>query len=125
MCPSIFKFLPFLAIVPITGLLTVSFFVLVVLRKIEEKGLRAFGYVVTGLLWTAALVIFTVAIYQLARGPMMGGCTMPPRMMMNMQKMSPIVNTPGMVMPGKETLAKDGKSDSEVKCHGNKGFVSK
>ena len=39
-----------MAIIPIALLLTLSFFVLLSIRKAETKGLRVFGYVVTGIL---------------------------------------------------------------------------
>jgi len=62
-----------LAILPTTVLLTISFFVLVVLRKIEKEGLKAFGYVVAALLWISALLVFSMGIYVLSTGrhPMM------------------------------------------------------
>ena len=65
----ILKLSQLMAAVPIAVLLTVSFFVLVTLRKIEEKGLKAFGYVVVAFLWLAALIVFSGAIYRMAQGP--------------------------------------------------------
>ncbi|MFH0739241.1 MAG: hypothetical protein V2A59_05245 [Candidatus Omnitrophota bacterium] len=71
-----------LAILPATILLTISFFVLVVLRKVEREGLKAFGYVVAALLWISALLVFSMGIYVLSKGKhpmMMGGmkCSSP------------------------------------------------
>ena len=61
------------ALIPTTILLTISFFVLVVISKIEKQGLKAFGYVVAALLWAASLLVFSAGIYTLATGrcPMM------------------------------------------------------
>ncbi len=63
-----------LALLPTTILLTISFFVLVILRKSEGQGLKAFGYVVAALLWVSALLVFSMGIYVLSTGrhPMMG-----------------------------------------------------
>ncbi|MBF0522578.1 MAG: hypothetical protein HQL24_05925 [Candidatus Omnitrophica bacterium] len=62
------------AIVPISVLLTISFFVLFAVRKVEIHGLKAFGYVVSALLWMAALLLFSGGIYMLSTGhhPMSG-----------------------------------------------------
>jgi hypothetical protein len=64
-----------LVLLPTTILLTISFFVLVILRKSEGQGLKAFGYVVAALLWVSALLIFSLGIYMFSTGrhPMMGG----------------------------------------------------
>ena len=72
------------AIIPTTVLLTVSFFVLVVLRK-TEGGLKTFGYVIAVLLWIAAALVFSTGIYAIATGkqcgmPMMKQMMEPPMM---------------------------------------------
>jgi len=61
------------ALVPISLLLTVSFFVLLSLRKAEAKEIKIFGYVVAALLWLAALAVSSAGLYTLATGrcPMM------------------------------------------------------
>lgn len=56
------------AVIPATILLTISFFVLVVLRKIESGSLKAFGVLVTALLWIAALFIISTGAYTLVTG---------------------------------------------------------
>jgi hypothetical protein len=68
-----FRLIGMLAILPATILLTISFFVLVMMRKIEGQGLKAFGYVVAALLWACALLVFSVGVYVLSTGrhPMM------------------------------------------------------
>ena len=62
------KIMGMLAIVPSAVLLTISFFVLVVLRKLDKDGLKAFGYVVVALLWVCALMVFSSGIYALSSG---------------------------------------------------------
>ena len=61
------------AIVPTTILLTISFFVLFALRKVEQQGLKAFGYVIAVLLWISAALIFGAGLYTITTGqhPMM------------------------------------------------------
>ena len=76
-----FRLLGLFAIIPTTVLLTISFFVLVVLRKIEVQGLKAFGYVIAALLWCSALLVFSLGIYTLSTGR----CIMPKMMHGKMQ----------------------------------------
>ncbi|MFA4889608.1 MAG: hypothetical protein WC628_08575 [Candidatus Omnitrophota bacterium] len=66
------------ALIPATVLLTISFFVLFSLRKLEIQGLKAFGYVLAALLWVSAILVFSSGIYTLSTGrcPMMKGCMM-------------------------------------------------
>jgi hypothetical protein len=70
------------AIVPTTLILTVSFLVLVVVRKVESGALKIFGYVVTALLWLSAMLILSGGIFTLASGK----CPMQ-KMMMQKQEM--------------------------------------
>jgi hypothetical protein len=115
-----------MAIVPIAALLTVSFFVLFTLRKIEEKGLRAFGYVVAGFLWLAALVVFSGAVYKMAQGSAVMKGMMQPKMKMDyVSPMMQPVHSPGIIMPGKSPLAKDQKPSGCSKCQANKGVIFK
>ena len=67
------RLLGLVAIIPISMLLTVSFFVLFAVRKVETKALKTFGYVVAALLWAAATVVFLVGLYVVITGkhPMM------------------------------------------------------
>lgn len=89
------KLIGLVAIIPVTILLTVSFFVLFTLRK-TEGALKAFGFVIAALLWLSALMILSGGIYNLSTGrcplivamhqmkmgmcPMMKGGMMPPMM---------------------------------------------
>lgn len=91
-----FRLMGLFAIIPATVLLTISFFVLLALRKIEPHGLKVFGYVITALLWCCALLVFSLGVYKLSTGrcPMqeMMQCKMhgmmeaQPSKMMQMQK---------------------------------------
>ena len=90
------KLIGLVAIIPLTMLLTVSFFVLLVLRKVEASPLKIFGYVIAALLWLSALMVLSGGIYNLSTGkcpmmtamhqmkmkmcPMMKGGMMPPPM---------------------------------------------
>ncbi len=70
---AIFRVMGLFAIIPIAILLTISFFVLFTLRKIETQRLKAFGYVIAALLWVAALLVFSLGVYTVSTGrhPMM------------------------------------------------------
>jgi len=68
---GLFRLAGLFAIIPATLLLTVSFFVLFVLRKIETQGLKAFGYVIASLLWVGTLLVFSAGIYTLSTGKCM------------------------------------------------------
>ena len=71
---GLFRLIGLFAIIPATVLLTISFFVLFTLRKIEAPGLKAFGYVIAALLWLCALLVLSAGAYTIATGrhPMMG-----------------------------------------------------
>ena len=62
------RFMGFFGIIPVSILLTISYFVLFVNRKAETAGLRAFGRMVAVLLWIAATLIFIAAGYIVATG---------------------------------------------------------
>lgn len=63
-----FKILGLFALIPTALLLTVSFFVLFAIRKAENQGLKAFGYVIAALLWVSTVLVFSVGIYVLSTG---------------------------------------------------------
>ena len=115
-----------MAIVPISVLLTVSFFVLFALRKIEEKALKGFGYVVVGFLWLAALVVFSGAVYKMAQGPASMKGMMQQKMKMDcMSQMMQKDNQSGMAMSEKVPMVKNENRPGMPKCGANKGIVSK
>jgi hypothetical protein len=81
------------AIIPATVLLTISFFVLFVIRKIETQGLKIFGYVIAALLWVSALVIFSSGVYTMSKGRCMMYEMMKTKMpgMMMRESMAPMM----------------------------------
>ncbi|MDO8488937.1 MAG: hypothetical protein Q7S42_02345 [Candidatus Omnitrophota bacterium] len=118
------RFSHLLAIVPISILLTVSFFVLLALRKVDEKVIKTFGYVVVSFLWLSALVVFSGAIYNMAKGFVADKCMIQQKTeSCCMSKMMQKDNVPAMVMPEKNPLPKDRKRPETPKCGGNKGFL--
>jgi len=62
------RLLGLFAIIPISLLLTVSFFVLITVCKVENKGLKAFGYVIAALLWAAVILAFSAGLYIVITG---------------------------------------------------------
>ena len=94
-----------LAAIPMTMLLTVSFFVLFAVRKQESQGLKAFGYFVTVLLWCSALLVLSCSIYVLSTGR------------------SPISYPMGKAMCGKMS-GMMGKPEQNMMCGKTPGMMS-
>jgi hypothetical protein len=69
------------AIIPATVLLTISFFVLFTLRKLEAQGLKLFGYVIAALLWVAVLLVISSGLYVLSTGRLPMCCPIQEMMM--------------------------------------------
>lgn len=90
-----FRFVGLFTIIPTTLLLTVSFFVLFALRKMETNGLKTFGYVVVVLLWISSVLVFSAGIYTISTGrhPLMS-------MMHRMKGQMPCMTEPGEEMQG-------------------------
>ena len=65
---TMFRLSGLITIIPATLLLTVSFFVLFTLRKVETQGLKSFGYVVVSLLWISSLLFFSIGVYTISTG---------------------------------------------------------
>ena len=100
-----FRLIGLFAIIPTAVLLTISFFVLFAIRKIESLGLKAFGYVVAALLWVAALLVLSAGIYTLSTGRHPMGCMMHEMMKGKMQGqgMMPAGHMgPGSMMQGQK-----------------------
>ena len=108
------RFSPLMAVVPFALLLTVSFFVCLAARKVEAKALKAFGYVVAGLLCFAALVVFLGTPYGMGKGPMKMKYMM--RQKMKMDGMPQMMQKENMPMVKKGPMSK---------CGGNKGVIFK
>ncbi|MCX5693780.1 MAG: hypothetical protein NT014_01400 [Candidatus Omnitrophica bacterium] len=115
-----------MAIVPVAVLLTASFFVIFALRQVEERALKAFGYVVVGFLWLATIVVFSSAVYRMGQGSFMAKGMMQQKMKMDcMSQMMKKDNPSGMVMSEKGQMIKDEKRPMMPKCGANKGIVTK
>jgi len=88
-----------MAIVPVTVFLTASFFVLFAVSKIDAKNLKSFGYLVTGLLWLSAALIFFASVYgSLARRNEMMNLKRGMMMQRQMQQMPPMPAPDGKPM---------------------------
>lgn len=119
------RFSHLLAIAPIALILTLSFFVLLALRKVEEKGFKAFGYVVASLLWLAALVVFSSAIFKM--GKELAGVKCMMREKMKAARISQMMqdNMPAKVMAEKCAPAKGQRGAISARRSSNKGFIFK
>ncbi len=92
-----------IAVVPISLLLVLSFFVLLSIGKAQTKGLKIFGFAVAVILWLAVATIILGGFYGLAKGGDKAKCMMRKKMMM--QGDQGMLGMPGMhreQMPGKE-----------------------
>lgn len=84
------KMFGLMALINMTVFLTISFFVLLALRKVEEKGLKIFGFVVVVLLWTVAGTILLTGVSAM--------CPMANKMMMG----KGMCDRPGMMNKGRD-----------------------
>lgn len=65
---QIFRLLGIYTIIPATVFLTISYLVMLLQRKVENRGLKSFGNFVVFLLWFCALVIFLSGVYAIFTG---------------------------------------------------------
>jgi hypothetical protein len=65
---QIFRLLGMYTIIPATIFLTISYFVMLTLRKVESRGFKNFGNLVVFSLWVCALVIFLSGVYAIFTG---------------------------------------------------------
>lgn len=49
-------------LIPATVFLTVSFFILVIARKLESQGLKIFGHMIVVLLWITSALVFVAGV---------------------------------------------------------------
>ncbi len=73
---------PIMAVVPISFLLTLSFFVLLSLEKVQTKKLKNFGFLVVTIIWLAVLIIISGSARRLVKGVNQKKCMMRKEMMM-------------------------------------------
>jgi len=55
-------------LLPVIFLLSLSFFVLVVLSNVKTHTLKVFGYVIVALIWLTTILVFTGGIYKTSKG---------------------------------------------------------
>jgi len=81
---GLYRYLGIFALIPTAILLAISFFVLVVGRKLDLTALKAFGAVIAVLLWIAAALVFSTGVYSIVSGrcPVMSMMSGMPHMMM-------------------------------------------
>ena len=96
------RIMGFFAIIPATILLSISFFVLLVLRKAESQGLKAFGYVIASLLWLSSLLVVSMGIYTVSTGRHPGLHMMQEMMKCKMQQGMMPAGHMGPMMPSQK-----------------------
>jgi len=84
LCPGAFLFFP------IIFLLSLSFFILVVLANVKTQALKTFGYIIVALIWLATILAFAGGVYKTAKGMYPG-----------MQMRKAMMRHPGMGMMDK------------------------
>ncbi len=84
-----FKVMGLILLVPASVLLALSFFVLLVLSKMEKGRLRLFGYAVVAVLWVVSASIFSAGIYKICGCSYKKGCPMQEMMRGKMSGMVP------------------------------------
>jgi hypothetical protein len=93
------------ALIPVAVLLTLSFFVLVILQKIESKNLKLFGVAVAVLLWLSAILVLSSGVYMAGSARPFFRCPMM-EMMKGKRALMDREQAPGMPMrsgmPGAE-----------------------
>lgn len=101
-----FKCCALMVLLPVSIFLTLSFFVLLVLRKIEEKWLKAFGYLIVSFLILSTLIVFSGVICGMIKGKRGMGCMLNQKMKMSaMSGMMQKNGMPCMEMTEKGTLS--------------------
>ncbi|MDD4183784.1 MAG: hypothetical protein PHT53_08230 [Candidatus Omnitrophica bacterium] len=68
LCPGAFLFLP------VIFLLSLSFFILVVLGSVKTQALKTFGYIIVALIWLTTILVFAGGVYRTAKGMYPGMC---------------------------------------------------
>jgi hypothetical protein len=105
-----------LLLIPTVILLTVSFFVLVTVNKVEDKALKIFGWVVSVLLWVVAALIFSTVLSLTSQGSPCGNYANSGLCQLNRApdwRSDPHHSMMGGMMGG---------SDKQMKCPGMQGM---
>jgi len=85
---------PLFLLIPVTMVLTVSFFIMVVTRKLDSHPLRLFGFALVALLWFSAALILMFGPYVAGRGK----CPMMQKMQMMKKMDRPCAGKQGQMM---------------------------
>lgn len=59
---------PIFSLIPFILIISLSFFILVVISNLKAQPLRIFGYVIVALCWLAAILIFSTCVCKQMRG---------------------------------------------------------
>jgi hypothetical protein len=81
------RLLGLFALVPTSILLSISFFILLVLNTIKSEGLKIFGYCLAVLLWISSALVFSAGVYTMVSGHPPMKCMMYKMMKMHTQEM--------------------------------------
>lgn len=60
-CPAVFM------LFPIIFLLSLSFFILLVLANVKTQTLKIFGYIIVALIWLTTVLVFAGGVYKAAK----------------------------------------------------------
>jgi glucan phosphoethanolaminetransferase (alkaline phosphatase superfamily) len=101
------RLLGLFALIPITVLLSISFFILLVLNTIKSEGLKILGYCLAVLLWVSAALVFSAGIYTISTGRNPMKCMMEEKMHTHMYEMMKEGRMPAMMQSQKQTMMKD------------------
>ena len=94
------RFMGLFSLIPMAILLTVSFFVIFTLSKVNSKKLRSFGIAIAILLWISAALIFCLGIYTIVTGEH-------PMMRMHRAMMKNMMTQQGKMPQGKRMMPPD------------------
>ena len=95
-----------MVLLPVSIFLTLSFFVLLALRKVEEKWLKVFGYLIVSFLILSTLIVFSGLACGMIKRTKGMGCMLNQKMKMSaMSGMLQKNNMPCMEMTEKGTLS--------------------
>jgi hypothetical protein len=59
---------PIFSLIPFILIISLSFFILVVLSNVKAQALKVFGYIIVALCWLTAILIFSTCVCKQMRG---------------------------------------------------------
>jgi hypothetical protein len=108
------RLLGLFALIPTTVLLSISFFILLVLNTIKSEGLKIFGYCLAVLLWISSALVFSAGVYTLVVGHPPMQCPMYKMMKMHREEMVP-EKMEGIVQEGKVPMKHKHREEPALK----------